>query len=68
MAPDATTRGDVTLFLSGDVMTGRAIDQVLPVPSDPVLYEPWVRNALDYVELAERASGRIPDAVEPSYI
>lgn len=68
VAPDATTRGDVTLFLSGDVMTGRAIDQVLPVPSDPVLYEPWVRNALDYVELAERASGRIPDAVEPSYI
>ena len=29
----------VTLFLCGDVMTGRGIDQVLPHPSDPRIYE-----------------------------
>jgi poly-gamma-glutamate capsule biosynthesis protein CapA/YwtB (metallophosphatase superfamily) len=47
------------LFLCGDVMTGRGIDQVLPCPSDPELHESWIRSALGYVELAERASGPI---------
>jgi hypothetical protein len=27
----------ITLFMAGDVMTGRGIDQVLPYPSDPVI-------------------------------
>lgn len=30
----------VTLFLCGDVMTGRGIDQIQPFPGDPRLYEP----------------------------
>ena len=30
----------ISLFLCGDVMTGRGIDQVLPYPVRPVLYEP----------------------------
>jgi poly-gamma-glutamate capsule biosynthesis protein CapA/YwtB (metallophosphatase superfamily) len=47
----------VTLFLCGDVMTGRGIDQALPHPCDPVLYESWVVDARDYVALAERAHG-----------
>jgi poly-gamma-glutamate synthesis protein (capsule biosynthesis protein) len=47
----------VTLFLCGDVMTGRGIDQALPHPCDPVLYESWVKDARQYVELAERAHG-----------
>jgi poly-gamma-glutamate synthesis protein (capsule biosynthesis protein) len=49
----------VTLVLAGDVMTGRGIDQVLRTPGDPVLYEPWVRDARDYVQLAEGVNGPI---------
>lgn len=48
------------LFLCGDAMTGRGIDQALPHPVDPVLYEPYVRDAREYVELAEKANGPIP--------
>jgi hypothetical protein len=44
----------VALFLSGDVMTGRGIDQILSSPSDPILHEPCVRSALEYVAMAER--------------
>lgn len=40
--------GTVTLFLCGDVMTGRGVDQVLPHPGGPELHEPWVKNALDW--------------------
>ena len=57
-----------TLFLCGDVMTGRGIDQVLPFHSEPQLYEPHVRNALEYVKLAERAHGAIPRPVDFSYV
>ena len=58
----------VTLFLSGDVMTGRGIDQVLPHPNDPRIYEPYVRDAGRYVELAEEVSGPIKRPVGWSYI
>jgi poly-gamma-glutamate synthesis protein (capsule biosynthesis protein) len=56
------------LFLCGDVMTGRGIDQILPAPCDPALEEPWVKSALDYVALAERASGPIPRRADPAYV
>ena len=58
----------VTMFLSGDVMTGRGIDQVLPHPNDPKIYEEYVRNADRYVELAEAVNGPIPRPVDFSYI
>ena len=58
----------ITLFLAGDVMTGRGIDQILPRPRDPALHEPYVRNALRYVELAEESSGPVPRPVDPPYI
>lgn len=58
----------ITLFLCGDVMTGRGIDQVLPYPSDPKLYEPHVKNAEVYVELAEDVNGPISKPVDFSYI
>ncbi len=61
--PDA-----VTLFVAGDVMTGRGIDQVLPHPGDPHIFEPYSRSALDYVRLAERTTGPIPRAVVYTYI
>jgi poly-gamma-glutamate synthesis protein (capsule biosynthesis protein) len=57
----------VTLCLCGDVMTGRGLDQVLPDPCDPRLHEEYARSAVAYVELAERASGRIPRPVALSY-
>ncbi len=50
----------ITLFLCGDVMLGRGIDQIMHYPSDPTLYESYVTSALGYVELAERAHGPIP--------
>jgi poly-gamma-glutamate capsule biosynthesis protein CapA/YwtB (metallophosphatase superfamily) len=56
------------LFLCGDVMTGRGIDQALPHPIDPVLYEPYVRDAREYVHLAEKANGPIPRSVTFDYI
>ncbi|GHB61444.1 hypothetical protein GCM10010377_60450 [Streptomyces viridiviolaceus] len=57
----------VTLFLCGDVMLGRGVDQILPHPGDPELREDYVRNARSYVELAERAAGPIPAPVSPSW-
>lgn len=60
--------GLVTLFVCGDVMTGRGIDQVLPHPSDPRLYEGYVKNALTYVELAEKRNGAIAQPVGFSYV
>ena len=56
------------LFLCGDVMTGRGIDQVLSHPGEPVLYEPWVRDAREYVRLAERAHGPIVRPVNDDYV
>jgi poly-gamma-glutamate synthesis protein (capsule biosynthesis protein) len=58
----------ITVFLGGDVMIGRGIDQVLPHPSDPRLYEPYVKTALGYVALAVAANGPIPAPVDFSYI
>ncbi|PZG96398.1 hypothetical protein C1I97_26245, partial [Streptomyces sp. NTH33] len=55
--------GVVTLFLCGDVMLGRGVDQVLACPGDPALREGWIRDARAYVELAEAANGPIPAPV-----
>jgi poly-gamma-glutamate synthesis protein (capsule biosynthesis protein) len=49
-------------------MLGRGIDQILRFPSDPRLFEGYLRSALDYVALAERTSGPIPRLVDPAYI
>jgi len=58
----------IRLLLAGDVMTGRGIDQVLPEPLPPVLHEPWVHDAREYVRLAEQASGAIPAPVGMDYV
>lgn len=57
----------LTLFLCGDVMTGRGLDQVLPVSVDPQLYEAYVHDARDYVRLAERKNGDISKPVSYTY-
>src|SRR6266446_2532985 len=61
-------RKTLRLFLCGDVMIGRGIDQALPHPSNPVLYEPYVRDAREYVDLAEKANGPIQRPVSFDYI
>lgn len=57
-------QAELTLFLCGDVMTGRGVDQILPHPGDPALWEPAVTDARNYVRLAERANGPIPAPVD----
>jgi poly-gamma-glutamate synthesis protein (capsule biosynthesis protein) len=58
----------ITVAMCGDVMTGRGIDQILPYPSDPTLYEPYMHSACGYVELAEQASGPMAKPVDFAYI
>jgi poly-gamma-glutamate synthesis protein (capsule biosynthesis protein) len=58
----------LTLFLGGDVMTGRGVDQILPCPGAPELHESHIRDARDYVALAERANGPIARPVDARYI
>jgi poly-gamma-glutamate synthesis protein (capsule biosynthesis protein) len=57
-----------TLFLTGDVMTGRGVDQVMGHPSRPVLYESHVRDARAYVALAEEKNGPIRRPVGDKYV
>lgn len=52
------------VFLGGDVMTGRGVDQILPNPGDPRLHERYVRDSRTYVDLAERVNGPIPRPVD----
>jgi poly-gamma-glutamate synthesis protein (capsule biosynthesis protein) len=58
----------VTLFLCGDVMTGRGVDQILLHPSGHQIFEPYVQDAREYVELAESRHGPISRPVTASYI
>lgn len=68
MADERRRMKTVTVFLCGDVMLGRGIDQVLPYPSDPRLHEDYVSSALGYVQLAEEAHGPIPRPVGLEYV
>lgn len=67
MQTEPLPRG-VTLFLCGDVMTGRGIDQILPHPGKPHLFESCVRSALDYVQLAVEKTGTMRWPVDCAYI
>jgi poly-gamma-glutamate synthesis protein (capsule biosynthesis protein) len=58
----------VRLFLCGDVMCGRGVDQVLAHPCSPEIYEDYMRSAEDYVLLAEQANGPIPRRNHSFYI
>src|SRR5262245_18251515 len=49
-------------------MTGRGVDQLLPHPSNPQLYEPVVRSSLEYVATAERAHGPLHRPVDYRYV
>ncbi|MBO8193022.1 CapA family protein [Streptomyces oryzae] len=54
----------VTVALTGDVMLGRGVDQILPHPGSPLLEEPCMRDARDYVALARTANGPVPHPVD----
>ena len=58
----------ISIFMCGDVMTGRGIDQILPHPVDPRIYEWFVTDARRYVLLAEQVNGPIPKPVPFEYI
>ncbi|BCS54224.1 CapA family protein [Geobacter sp. SVR] len=62
------SRTAITIFMCGDVMTGRGIDQIMPHPSAPGIHEPYVRDARTYVELAEDLNGPIPRATDPATV
>lgn len=62
------SRKDFSIFLCGDVMTGRGIDQILPHPNNPQLYESYITDARGYVLLAEEVNGKIPYPVSMDYI
>lgn len=49
-------------------MTGRGIDQILPYPSDPIIYEPYVEDAREYIAIAEEKNGKIPKPASFSYV
>lgn len=70
MSGKAEPKGEreICIFLCGDVMTGRGVDQIMPHPCSPELHEDWVSSAKEYLRLAERASGKIPDNVAPDYV
>jgi poly-gamma-glutamate synthesis protein (capsule biosynthesis protein) len=58
----------VKIFLCGDVMIGRGIDQILPYPCNSKIYEPFVKDARDYVRFAEEINGKIDYPVSFDYI
>jgi len=49
-------------------MLGRGVDQIMPSPSFPQLFEPHVTSAETYLRLAEDAHGPIPRGVAPDYV
>ncbi len=64
----AATADEITVLLAGDVMTGRGIDQALAQPSSPELHESYVRDAREYLRLAERSNGAVPAPVSAAYV
>ncbi|MCP4044683.1 MAG: hypothetical protein GY732_01680, partial [Gammaproteobacteria bacterium] len=61
---------DIKLLLCGDVMLGRGIDQVLPDPGNPTLYEHWrkIYDAREFVRLAQQKHGVIHDGRDTGYV
>lgn len=58
----------MALFLCGDVMTGRGVDQIQRHPANPALLESYVRDARTYVRLAEETHGSVPRPVDASWV
>jgi len=65
---DTSNANVIKLFLAGDVMTGRGIDQVLQYSNKPQIYEPYMKSAKGYVELAENLNGPVDEPVSCRYL
>ena len=61
------TDDPAVVFLCGDVMLGRGVDQILPHPGDPALRERCIVDARTYVELAEAVNGPVARPVDYSW-
>lgn len=61
-------KSSIVIFMCGDVMLGRGIDQVMPHPGNPEIYEEYMKSAKGYVEIAERINGPIPSSRDYSYV
>ncbi|SEA41144.1 CapA family protein [Microbulbifer marinus] len=59
---------NLRLLLTGDVMTGRGIDQILPCAGDPQIHESYMHSARGYVALAEERNGGIPQPATYDYL
>lgn len=57
----------VRALVVGDVMLGRGVDNILPNPVPPKIYESAVQSADGYVKLAERVNGSIGRQVGHKY-
>jgi len=57
--PVSPLSAPIRLFVCGDVMPGRGIDQILSLRCAPQLHEPYVRDARRYVDLVEKTNGAI---------
>lgn len=56
------------VLMTGDVMLGRGIDQILSTPSKPGIYESYIKDSRDYLQLAIKKNGSIPLKVADDYI
>jgi poly-gamma-glutamate capsule biosynthesis protein CapA/YwtB (metallophosphatase superfamily) len=65
---EAEPEETAALLLAGDAMLGRGIDQILPHPSDPVLFEEYAKSAHDYVRMAQASNGAIGQPVSFRYV
>lgn len=59
---------NVRLFMVGDVMLGRGVDQILSYHVNPVLYEGYVKDARDYLKFAEKVNGPLPENRSIDYV
>lgn len=57
----------IKVFVCGDVMLARGIDQILAEPAEPTLFERYMDDARDYIGIAEEVSGPIPRKVPADY-
>jgi hypothetical protein len=58
--------GFITLFLSGDVMTGRGIDQILAHPGDPACRFPGGLSRYSIGDSCEKTEIQSPDLIRRS--
>ncbi len=58
----------IELFFSGDVMSGRGLDQAMPHSVDPRLYERYIKDARDYVSLLDRQGSTIDQPLSYEWI